>query len=147
TARKNELPRFTVSNFTKMNIVPSAARQGLILYPTFTLKTAGQAAQVIFIAFFYDKDGNPLKDNDDKYNAGGQVATYKYGTIQPDKNIGFNWNAPDDFELFIPYSEFPLPSGSNNVKVLFQVKLFYEKENESKLLYTTGDPINTSFVK
>ena len=145
--RSNEVPRFTVSEFTKLNIVPNAEKKGLDIYPSFNLKTRGQSAEVIFIAYFYDKDGNPLMDNDDKYNAGGQVATYKYGTIAPLKNIDFNKALPKDFGLFIPYSEFPLPNGANEVKTVFQVKLFYEKENESKILYSTGDFVNCKFVK
>jgi hypothetical protein len=144
--RANEVARFTISNFTKLEVVPNATKQGLLLYPSFNLKTAGKTGQVYFIVFFYDKDGNPIKDTDDKYNVGGSVATYKFATLAPGQNLGANKIAANDFELFIPYSEIPLPSGTNVAMAKFQCLLFDDKENEWKLLHSSK-PVRFSFVK
>lgn len=145
-ARTNEVARFIVSDYTSMNVVPNSSLQGLQFYPSFIIKTAGKAAQVYFIVFFYDKDGNPIQDTDDKYNVGGSVATYKGLNMAPGQRVGANKLAPTDFELFIPYSEIPVPAGNNVAQAKFQAMLYDEAASEWKLLYSSK-PIRFSFVK
>lgn len=129
-----------------MEVVPNTVKQGVQFYPSFIIKTAGKAAQVYFMVLFYDKDGNAIKDNDDKYNIGGTVATYRGLNLAPGKRVGANKLAPTDFELFIPYSEIPVPAGANVASARFRAMLFDEKENEWKLLYSSK-PVRFSFVK
>jgi len=44
--RANEKPRFYVSNYTTMSVLPSTAKQGISLYPSFSIKTAGTSGTV-----------------------------------------------------------------------------------------------------
>jgi hypothetical protein len=73
-----------------MEVVHSAAKQGLLLYPSFTMKTAGKEGKVYFFVMFFDANGNPIKDNDDKYNINGVVGTYRSFTVLPEKRLGAN---------------------------------------------------------
>lgn len=133
--RTNVVPRFEITDFTKMEVVNSPAKQGLLLYPSFNMKTAGKEGKVYFFVMFFDKDGNPIKDNDDKYNINGVVGTYRAFTLLPEKRLGANKNSPTDFEMFIPYSEFPLPTGTQNVQAVFRSFLY--DNDEFKLLYSS----------
>jgi hypothetical protein len=141
--RAGEVPRFVVTNFTKMNVVNSAEKQGLLLYPSFNIKTAGAEGQVYFTVFFYDEAGNPIMDNNDKYNISNIVATYKSFKIAADKTLSANKNTPTDFEMFIPYSELPVPPGT---KVMAVFKAILVDGEELKMLYSST-PTNFSLVK
>lgn len=139
--RLNEVPRFKVTDFTKMDVINSASKQGVSLFPSFNISTAGKEGKVYFTVFFYDKDGNPIMDNDQKYNISNVVATYKAFTILPGKKLVANKTA-QDFELFIPYSEFP--AGYTNAQAVF--KAFLLDGEELKTLYFSK-PITFSLVK
>ncbi len=141
--REGEVPRFTINNFTRMNIVSSSEKQGLLLYPSFSIKTAGAEGQVYFTVFFYDEENNPIMDNDDKYNISNVVATYRSFKIGPGKTLSANKLSPTDFEMFIPFSEIPVAAGTK-VKAVFKVILIDGKE--LKMLYNSN-PVNFSLIK
>lgn len=141
--RAGEVPRFVVTNFTKMNVVNSTDKAGLLLYPSFNIKTAGAEGQVFFTVFFYDEAGNPIMDNDDKYNISNIVATYKSFKIAAGKVLSANKNTPTDFEMFIPYSEIPVSAGTK-IKAVFKAILVDGKE--LKMLYSST-PVNFSVIK
>ena len=142
--RINEVPRFTVTDFTTMNVVKNETKQGLSIYPSFKINTAGRKATVYFIAFFYDADGNPIKKETEKYNVSNTTATFKTSVLDAGKMISANKLKPTDFELFIPYSEIPGASGNNNVQVEFRVYLMDDKE--LKILYQSKRKV-FSFIK
>jgi hypothetical protein len=141
--RSTEVPRFVITNYTKMNVVNSAEKQGLLLYPSFNIKTAGNEGQVFFTVFFYDESGNPIMDNDDKYNISNIVATYKSFKIGAGKILSANKNTPNDFELYIPYSQIPVAAGTK-VKAVFKAILV--DGEELKMLYSST-PVNFSVIR
>ena len=141
--RTGEVPRFTITNFTQMNVVNSAEKQGLLLYPSFNIKTAGAEGQVYFTVFFYDDLGNPIMDNNDKYNISNVVATYKSFKLGVGKTLSANKISPTDFEMYIPYSEIPVPAGTK-VKAVFKALLI--DGQELKMLYSSN-PVNFSVIK
>ncbi|MFM9908987.1 MAG: M12 family metallopeptidase [Chitinophagaceae bacterium] len=142
-ARTGEVPRFTITNFTKMSIVNSAEKKGLLLYPSFNIKTAGNEGQVYFTVFFYDENDNAILDNDDKYNISNVVATYKSFKLGVGQSLSANKVAPTDFELFIPYSEIPVSAGAK-IKAVFKAILVDGKE--LKMLYSSN-AVNFSVIK
>ncbi len=106
--RTTERPRFYITDYTTMSVLPSATKQGISLYPSFKIKTAGTSGNVYFIAIFYDKDGNAIKaGSNDSYNVFGYAGCYRALTLAADKNLSANKISAQDFELFIPYSAFP----------------------------------------
>lgn len=147
--RVNEVPRFTIENYTKMEVVKNTAKQGFSLFPSFNIRTAGKQGVVYFIAFFYDKDGNPIKKETDSYSINKSAATFKSFTIGAGKNMSANKLSPNDFELFIPYSELPVPSGNNTIRVEFRAYVLDKKDDgstELKMIYASK-PVYSSFIK
>jgi len=142
-SRTGEVPRFSINNFTKMAVVNSNEKQGLLLYPSFNIKTAGAEGQVYFTVFFYDENDKPILDNDEKYNISNVVATFKAFKLAPGQTLSANKAAPNDFEMFIPFSEIPVAAGTK-VKAVFRVLLVHEKE--LKFLYS-ANPVNFSVLK
>lgn len=141
--RTTEVPRFVITNFTKMNVVSSTEKQGLLLYPSFNIKTSGAEGQVFFTVFFYDEDGQPIMDNNDKYNISNVVATYRSFKFAPGKTLSANKNSPTDFEMFIPFSELPVAAGT---KVMAVFKAILVDGPELKMLYASN-PVNFSIIR
>lgn len=141
--REGEVPRFTVTNYTKMIVMNSPEKGGLLLYPSFNIKTAGAEGQVYFSVLFYDENGDPIMDNNDKYNISNVVATYKGFKFLPGKNLTANKAATNDFELFLPYSELPVPAGTK-IQAIF--KAFLIDGQEFKILYSSN-PVGLSVIK
>lgn len=142
--RVNEVPRFTISNFTNINVIKNDTKQGISIYPSFKLNTAGKSARVYFIAFFYDADGNPITKETERYNINNVAATFKSSVIGAGKSIAANKLKNNDFELFIPYDELPTNTGKNNFQVEFRVYL--QDDKEMKILYQSKRKV-FSFIK
>lgn len=141
--RLKEVPRMVVSEFTSMNAVKDATKGGISFYPSFYISTAGIPGKVYLAAFFYDENGNALKDNDDQYNISNVVATFRGLTVNPNMKLSANKLDPKDFELFIPFSQIPVSSGTN-VQVVFRPFIFYN--DELKWLYASK-PMTLSVIK
>jgi hypothetical protein len=142
--RTNEVPRFEITDYTKMDVVNSTAKGGVLLYPSFNIKTAGKEGRVYFFVMLFDKDDNPIQDNDDKYNINGVVGTYRSFVLGPDKRLGANKISPTDFELYIPYSEIPVAAGTTGIKAVFRAFLY--NDEEFKLLYSSS-PVSFNLSK
>lgn len=122
-SRENEVPRFNVSEFTSIKVQNNNEKQGISIYPSFTINTAGKSARVYYIAFFYDEDGNIIKKTTKSYNVSGAAATYKSLILDANKTIKPNHSKNNQLELFMPYSELPVVEGKNNIQVEFRVYL------------------------
>lgn len=147
--RINEVPRFTVENYTRMEVIKNTAKKGFSLFPSFDMVTKGKQATVYFIAFFYDKEGNSIKKETNTYSINNSAATFKTFTLGAGKTLSANKQNAKDFELFIPYAELPLPIGNNNIQVEFRVYLMDKKADgtsELKMLYASKR-VNSSFIK
>lgn len=142
--RQNEVPRFTVSDFTNITVSKNDTKQGICLYPSFKINTAGKSARVYFIAFFYDEDGNPIRKETETYNINNVAATFKSSVLGAGKSIAANKIKANDFELFIPYKELPVNTGKNNFQVEFRVYL--QDDKEMKILYQSKRKV-FNFIK
>ncbi|HPH23216.1 MAG TPA: M12 family metallopeptidase [Chitinophagaceae bacterium] len=142
--RTNEVPRFTVSNFTSITVSKNDNKQGVSIYPSFKMTTAGKSARVYFIAFFYDEEGNPIKKETDTYNINNIAATFKSSVLGVGKSMAANKTKNNDFELFIPYDQLPVNTGKNNFQVEFRVYL--QDDKEMKILYQSKRKV-FSFMK
>lgn len=142
--RTNEVPRFTVSNFTSITVSKNDNKQGVSIYPSFKMTTAGKSARVYFIAFFYDEEGNPIKKETETYNINNIAATFKSSVLGVGKSMAVNKAKNNDFELFIPYDQLPVNTGKNNFQVEFRVYL--QDDKEMKILYQSKRKV-FSFMK
>lgn len=142
--REKKSPRFFIDDFTKMEVITSTEKQGLLLFPSFKLTTAGSAGTVFFIAIFYDKDGNAIKaSSSENYNIQGSAGCYRSFTVQADKKLSANKISPRDFEMFIPFSALSVPS-SSEVSARFVAIL--KDGDEWKNLYSS-DPVKFRLIK
>ena len=113
--RQTEVPRFQVTGIKNIEIINSKLKEGLLIYPKFTISTAGKEGTVYFIVFFYNQDGTPLEAFSTDYKIDKNIATFKAYTLPPNLSIKAN-NGKHDFELYIPYSVFPMPIGKAQQK-------------------------------
>ncbi|MCC6761185.1 MAG: hypothetical protein IT252_08200 [Chitinophagaceae bacterium] len=134
--RTNEVPRVNVSEYTTTTIKHDPVNQGLRIYPSFVVSTAGVKGTVYFIAIVFDKDGKALPATDKSYNVSGAVATYRNFVLEPGQVLSANKNAPDDFELFIPYSQIPKGANTSEIKVVF--KTWVSGKDEFKPIYSSN---------
>jgi len=141
STRTKEVARFMVEDFTRLEVVPGVDK--LSVYPSFTLSTKGGKGTVYFLVLLYDENGEPLMDNDDKFNINGQVGMYDYGTYEPGYRYGANKSARD-FEFSIPNNQLPVAEGAK-VMATFRV-LLYTPEEEFKILWASK-PVSFKFTK
>jgi hypothetical protein len=139
--RNNEVARFMVEEFTKIDVVNGAEK--LSVYPSFTLTTKGNKGTVYFLVLLYDENGEPLMDNDDKFNINGQVGMFDYGVYQPGYRYGAN-KTEKDFEFSIPNNQIPVEVGGT-VMATFKV-LLYTPDQEFKTLWSSK-PVSFKFTK
>jgi hypothetical protein len=128
--RTREVPRFTVSGFTKTNVMDNATKGGFSYFPQFDISTAGKQGKVIFIAYILDKDYYFIRSKDDPESV---VCSYQIFNLPPGKKYGVN-RSSKDIEFFMPYSQLPMQSGKNEFNVYFVVKLIDGENNEVKEL-------------
>lgn len=117
-----EVPKVSITNLTKIDVMSNATKKGLSIYPTFDLKTNSKLGQVYYVARLVDENGYYIKDNNDKYNWGGTVATYVKATLLPNSKKAYNKTAKRNLELFLPFSEIPAMNGKK-VTIEFTVVL------------------------
>jgi Astacin (Peptidase family M12A) len=141
--RINEVPRFQLTSIKPIEIINSGLKEGLLIYPKFTLTTSGKEGTIYFAVFFYYRNGEPIKMEGSKYSIDNIAATFKSATIPPNLQLQAN-NGKHDLELFMPYSIFPLPNGTTNIKARFSAFLYYN--NEIKLL-SSSNPVNCIVIK
>jgi hypothetical protein len=101
--------------------------KGLVLKIDFSAQQM-KGVQHRMSAYFYKASGEPLKDENQRYNTtNGNVATGKDFTPEYDR-AEFN-----DFELFLPYSELHLGCGDYNLK--FSIAIW----NGTTMMLGSGD--------
>lgn len=128
--RINEVPRFQVTSVRNIEFLNSKIKDGLLIYPKFTISTSGKEGTVYFIVSFFNSDGEPISNKSDKYSIGNNLATFRSFVLPPNKRIQAN-NGKHDFELYIPYSVFPLPKGKSDIKAKFTALLYHNNEVKS----------------
>jgi hypothetical protein len=131
-----EVPKVTVTNLVKIDIVNgTGTKQGISIYPTFNIQTNSKLGQVYYVARLVDEDGYYIKDNDDKYNWGGFVATYVKANLLPNSKVTYNGTTKKNLELFLPFTEIPAMNGKR-VTIEFTVVLDDIANGQlSKLMY------------
>lgn len=101
-------------------------QRGVLIHLVFGID-GFRKAECRAVAYFYDSDGNPLKDFDDRFRTeDGRVST---GT---DFSPGYDETSYEDLQLFIPYSQFHLAAGHNELS--FYVALWDMKDTTKPLV-------------
>ncbi|MEO6220631.1 MAG: M12 family metallopeptidase, partial [Ginsengibacter sp.] len=138
------VPKVYITNFAKLKVVNDAKRKGLVIQPTFDVKTNSKLGQVYFAARLVDEDGYYIKTTNQYYNWGGTAATYKKMTLLPNSKVSYN-KTIKNFELFFPFDQMPELNGKKIV-VAFAVYLDDVANNQmDKLMYfSTTNPLSVT---
>jgi serralysin len=129
--RSMEVPRVTVSVPT-VKVQSSTARRGVVITPSFNLRSNAKLGTVYFVARLVDENDYYVPTTSNTYNLSGYVATWNKVTILPNANIFYNKpGVKSNLELFIPYDNIPLSTNSK-ARVEFFIKLVDEGNNQYK---------------
>jgi serralysin len=129
------VPKVNVSDFDKLDVVYDEERGGLVIRPSFNMKTNSKLGEVYFVARLTDEKGFFIKTKNDFYNWGGNAASYIKINVLPNSKASYNKSAQDKMELFLPFSVFPELYGQR-IRVAFAVYLDDILNNQmDKLMY------------
>jgi serralysin len=138
------VPKVTIDNFTKLDVINDPVRKGLVIRPSFDLKTNSKLGQVYFAARLVDEEGYYIKTTNQYYNWGGTAAAYRKMNLLPNTKISYN-KPVKNFELFFPFDQMPELNGKKIV-VAFAVYLDDVANNQmDKLMYfSTTTPLSVT---
>ncbi|MCU0404789.1 MAG: M12 family metallopeptidase [Chitinophagaceae bacterium] len=134
--RATEVPRISILNYTTTKIKADKTAGGLKLYPSFNINTSGATGDVYLCVLLFDKDGNAIMATDEKYNVSGVVGAYKGFRMGPGKKISVNKQNPEEFELFIPFSNIPNTPNTSEIQVVFRTFVSDGKDLKSTFFST-----------
>jgi len=133
-----EVPKVTVTNMTKIDVVQGTTKQGISIYPSFDLKTNSQLGRVILVAMLnYEEGGKQYHfyATNKNYNYGGYLASTLQMNLLPNTKMSYN-KTNKNLELFLPYSQIPSSLKGKDVTFEFMVVLDDLKNGQlSKLMY------------
>jgi len=115
------VPKIEISNIGYGDVKTDNVKKGILIYPTFDIKTSAVLGAVYFVARLTTEDGlYYIPTTNDKYSWNKMAATYAKIKLLPSTNTSFNKNGAKNLELFFPYGEMPDLKGKK-VKVEFSV--------------------------
>ncbi|HMU47012.1 MAG TPA: M12 family metallopeptidase [Chitinophagaceae bacterium] len=131
------VPKVDVTGFGDLKVVNDKFRKGLVIKPSFNLKTNSKLGEVYLVAQLADEDGYWIKTSGLYYNWGGVTATYIKLKLLPNTKVSYNKGGRNNIpvELFLPYDQIPSLYG-RKIKVVFSVYLDDVVNNQrDKLMY------------
>jgi hypothetical protein len=137
------VPKVDISNFSKLNVVSSTARGGLVITPSFDLKTNSKMGEVYFVARLADEDGYYIKTTNPYYSWGGTTAVYLKMNLLPNSKVSYNKGTKKNLELFIPFDQIPELNG-RKVMVAFAVYLddVANKQMDKLMYFSATNPLS-----
>ncbi len=130
-----QVPKVNVSDFNKLDVRYDEAKGGLVVKPSFNMKTNEKLGEVYFVARLTDERGYFIKTSNQYYNWGGNAAVYLRMNLLPNTKVSYNKDAKGNLELVFPLSLFPELYGQR-VRVAFAVYLDDVANNQlDKLMY------------
>jgi len=125
------VPKIQVTNFTKLEVKSDNVRKGLLIYPSFDLKTSAVLGKVHFVALLTTDDGKTFLSTTNKYFSwDNMAAAYLQMNLLPSTVISYNksLSLKKNLELFFPFKEMP-PLNGKKVKVFFVVYQFDPRDS------------------
>ncbi|MBL7730019.1 MAG: hypothetical protein JNM88_02485 [Chitinophagaceae bacterium] len=122
--------KIQVMNFTKLDVKTDNVRKGLVITPSFDLKTTAVLGRVHFVALLTTEDGKkPIASTNTRYSWNNIAATYVPANMLPSSKISYNKSTKKNLELFFPFREMPALNGQK-VKVMFIVYMYDTTNNK-----------------
>jgi serralysin len=141
--RTNEVPRVAISNLGATMVENNNSKNGLSIYPSFSISCAGKEANLYYVSFVLDEEDRFIPTTSKSYNINNNAGSLKKVILPAGQSFNLN-KSKKDFEIFIPATELPTTVSGKKVKVWFRV--FLVKDDELKELITFN-PSSAVFVK
>ncbi len=137
------VPKVDITNFTKLNVVISATRNGLVITPAFDLKTNAKLGEVYFVARLADEEGYYIKTTNPYYNWGGTTAVYLKMNLLPNSKVSYNKGGKKNLELFLPFDQIPDLNGKK-VMIAFAIYLddVANKQMDKLMYFSATNPLS-----
>lgn len=115
------VPKIQVMNITAVDVKSDKVKKGILIYPSFDLKTSAVLGKVYFVARLTTEDGqNYIATTNERYSWNQMAATYLKMNLLPSSKVSYNKGTKKNLELFFPFKEMPELAGKT-VKIHFSV--------------------------
>ena len=115
------VPKIEISNIGYGEVKTDNVKKGILIYPSFDIKTSAILGNVYFVARLTTEDGQYyLPTTNENYSWNKMAATYVKMRLLPSSKASYNKNGQKNLELFFPYKEMPDLEGKK-VKIQFSV--------------------------
>ena len=115
------VPKIEITNVGYGEVKTDNVKKGILIYPSFDIKTSALLGTVYFVARLTTEDGlYYLPTTDENYSWNKMAATYIKMKLLPSSKASYNKNGAKNLELFFPFKEMPDLAGKK-VKIQFSV--------------------------
>ena len=115
------VPKIEITNVGYGEVKTDNVKKGILIYPSFDIKTSALLGTVYFVARLTTEDGlYYLPTTDENYSWNKMAATYIKMKLLPSSKASYNKNGAKNLELFFPFKEMPDLAGKK-VKIEFSV--------------------------
>jgi serralysin len=138
------VPKVQISNLTGVEVKTDNVRKGLLIYPSFDLRTSAKLGRVHYVARLTTEDGRfYIPTVNQKFSWNKMAAVYLKTNLLPSSKVSYNKTVKKNLELFFPFREMPDLKGQK-VKVEFTVYLDDVVNNKMNRLvaYSLSQPLS-----
>lgn len=115
------VPKIEITNIDYGEVKADDTKKGILIYPSFDIKTSAVLGTVFFVARLTTEDGEYfIPTTNTNYSWNKMAATYVKMKLLPSTKASFNKGGKKNLELFFPYKEMPDLAGKK-VKIQFSV--------------------------
>ena len=115
------VPKIEISNVVYGEVKTDNVKKGILIYPSFDIKTSAVLGSVYFVARLTTEDGlYYIPTTNVNYNWNKNAATYIKMRLLPSSKASYNKSGQKNLELFFPFKEMP-DLGGKKVKIEFSV--------------------------
>lgn len=115
------VPKIEISNIGYGEVKTDNVKKGILIYPSFDIKTSAILGNVYFVARLTTEDGLYfIPTTNENYSWNKMAATYIKMRLLPSSKASYNKDGKKNLELFFPFKEMPDLAGKK-VKIQFSV--------------------------
>jgi Astacin (Peptidase family M12A) len=115
------VPKIEITNIGYGEVKTDNVKKGILIYPSFDIKTSAVLGSVYFVARLTTEDGLYfIPTINENYSWNKMAATYIKMKLLPSSKASFNKTGEKNLELFFPFKEMPDLKGKK-VKIQFSV--------------------------
>lgn len=115
------VPKIEISNIGYGEVKTDDIKKGIVIYPSFDIKTSAILGNVYFVARLTTENGlYYIPTTNENYSWNKMAAAYVKMRLLPSSKASYNKNGKKNLEIFFPYKEMPDLAGKK-VKIQFSV--------------------------